>query len=155
MQLLHQREGDVAEQIALMKFIEEDDRGIPEIAIVLQPAEKNALRDEANARSQTGLIVEPNLVADLLPKLDLPFPGDARGDRAGGDAARLKHHDSLRLCGVAGQSGVEQHLRHLGGFPGPGGRDENHAIALAQSFDNGGMNLPDGQRTVHRKIFRR
>ena len=88
------------------------------------------------------MIIEPDLVTDFGAKRLAAFRGDARGHGAGGDTTRLEDDDLL----FPRQPGVEDHLRHLGGFAGAGGRDEHEAVAVVQLPDEVGVDLPDRKR---------
>ena len=50
-----------------------------------------------------------------------------------------------------GQSRIEEHLRHLRCLARTRRRNQNEAVAIAQSADNVGMDLPDGKGSLHRK----
>src|SRR5690606_17392375 len=58
---------DITEQIALVKLVEENSANALQVAIVLQPTEKNAFRDKRDAGAEAGFILEPHLVTDFLP----------------------------------------------------------------------------------------
>src|SRR4051812_23662818 len=135
-------EGDVAEEIALMKFVEENHPYISESAIVLEPAKQDSLCDETDPGAKAGLVVEANLVADFRAEFAPPFPSHARSDRSGRDPARLQDDDLFLPC----QPAVEHHLRNLSGFARPGRRHEHKAIAFARQGANDlAVNLPDRQ----------
>ena len=138
-----------------MKFVKEHDANFRQCAVILQPAQQNAFGDVTDARAETGLVVEADLVADFLAEFAAALPRDAGRHRARGDSARLQHDDFFVVVrGEFKQPGVEEHLRHLRGFAGTGGRDQNQAVAVAQRADNVGMDLPDGKRGLRgpRKI---
>ncbi len=112
LQSFHQSECDIAEQIALMKFIEENRADIRERGVILQPAQQDAFRHETNARAERSVVIKANLVTDFLAERHIPFPRHARSDGASGDTTRLQHHDLL----VPGQPRIQDHLGDLGRF---------------------------------------
>ena len=134
-----------------MEFIEQHHAHVGQRAVILQPAEQNSLGHETDARAQARLVIEPNLVAHLPTELALAFPGHARRHRAGGDATRLQHDDLLR----PGQPRVEEHLRHLRRLAGAGRRDEDKPVPIAHRADDVGVDLPDGQMSLHRRKWER
>lgn len=141
LEILHQRQGNIAEQVALVEFIEEDDADVAERAVILQPTEEDAFGDKTDAGAEAGLIIEADLVSDFLSKRGVAFPSDTGGHGAGGDAAWLEHHDFFGAC----ETGVQDHLGDLGGFARAGGGDEDQSIILLQSLEDGAVNLPDGE----------
>ncbi len=145
LEIFDEGQGDVAEEIALVEFVKEDDADVGERAVVLEPAEEDALGDKADARAEGGLVVETDLIADFCAEFDLAFPGDAGGDGAGGNTAGLKNDNLAR----AGEIGVEQHLGNLRGLAGAGGGDEDEAVAGAQGGHDGIVDLPDGKGFLH------
>jgi len=76
---LHQRECDVAQQVALMKFVEQNDPHVPQRTVVLQPAQQNPLRHKANPRAQARLVVETDLVTNFSAQFYVAFPRHPRG----------------------------------------------------------------------------
>lgn len=134
-------EGDVTEEISLVKLIEENDAHLTEFGVVLEPAEENAFGDKADAGAEAGAVFETDLVADFAADGAVAFPRNAGGDGAGRNAARLENDNLFIPC----QSGVQNHLWDLRGFPGAGGRDEDEAVPSAQSADRFVMDFPNGQ----------
>ena len=88
---LHQRQRRVAQEVAFVKLVEQDDPDIGKRRIILQPAEENAFGDEADARSEGCLVVKADLVTDLLAEPAAAFPGDPRRHGARSHAPRLEH----------------------------------------------------------------
>ena len=74
LQMLHQRERDIAEQVPLVELIEDHRPDIGQRAIILQPAQQDALRDKTNARADARVIIEPNLIANLRAQLAARAP---------------------------------------------------------------------------------
>ena len=147
LKLFHQRQRHVAQQIAFMELVEQNNTDIGKRPVILQPAEQDAFGHVANARAEGGSVIKTNLVADFLAGPAPAFPRHTRGNRAGGDAAGLQHGDLF----VLRQAGVEQHLRHLCRLAGAGRRDEHKPVARIQRFDGLRMDLPDGKRGIHRQ----
>ena len=83
-----------------MKFVEQNRSDIGERSIILQPAQQNSFGHKTDARAETGLVVETNLIADFLAEFAIAFPRDARGDGSRGDATWLQDDDFfvLRKC---------------------------------------------------------
>ena len=145
LKLLYQRERDVAHQVALVELVEEEHAHVGQRAVVLEPAQQDAFGHETDARAESGLVVETDLVADFPAEFDITLPGDTRSHRAGSDAARLQHDDLL----LPGEAGIEQHLRHLRGLAGAGRRDQHEAVARAHGAEDAGVDLPDGKIRLH------
>jgi hypothetical protein len=141
LQAFHERQGNVAEEIPFMELVEEDGGDIGERSVILEPTEQNAFGYITDAGSQAGLVVEPDLVADFGAEGAMAFPGHARGDGSSRDTTWLEDNDFL----VSGQAGIKEHLGHLSGFAGTGGRNQDESIARTQRLNNLRMNLPDGK----------
>ena len=138
---LGQREGDVAQQIAFMKFVKDQNPDLPQLRIVLHPTQQNAFGDKANSGLGCDVVFEANLVADLLSRFAAAFPSDAGGDTAGRHSPGLQHDNPA----IPGHATVEQHLRDLGGFAGSGGRHQHELPALTQGAEDVRVQLPDRQ----------
>jgi hypothetical protein len=141
LEAFHQREGDVAEEIPFVELVEEDSGNFGERTVILEPTKQNAFGHITDAGSQAGLVVEPDLVADFGAEGAMAFPGHARSNGSSRDTTRLEDNDFL----VSGQPGIEEHLRHLGGLAGTGGRNQDEAIARTQRLNYLRMDLPDGK----------
>ncbi len=116
-------ERDVAVEMALVKFIEENRGDAAQLRILNELAQEDSFGDEANAGAIGGDVFEADLVADFVAEPAVALGGDARGEETGGEAARLQDHD----LAVAKQSVIEEDLRDLGGFSGAGRRLEDEA----------------------------
>jgi hypothetical protein len=147
LEFFHQSERDVAQQIALMEFVEENDADIWQRPVVLKPAQQDAFGHEADARPKAGSIIESDLITDFSPESGVPLPSHARGDGAGRHPTRLQNDN----FSGPGQAGVEEHWGNLCGFAGTGRRDQHKPIAGLQSRNDGRMNLPDREGTLHSK----
>ena len=117
----------VTHQIAFVEFVEQDYADVREERVALQPAQQDALGDVCDARAWAEAFVEAHLIADDVPDGAIHFEGDAHGDAAGSDAARLQHDDEL----LAGDAVCKQHLRNLRRFAGSGWRDEHERSLFA------------------------
>ena len=118
MQIERASEGDVAIEMALMKFVEHDRRDVAQLRIVDQLSQQNSLGNETNARLRGRHFLEPNLIAGFVTKPAISFSSNAGREHARGKSARLKDHDFTG----AEQIMIEQHLRDLRRFPGTGRR---------------------------------
>ncbi len=92
------------------------------------------------------MIFESHLIAHSLAKRSVAFPGDAAGERAGGDAPGLQDDHAA----FAAEDIVEDHLRHLGGFAGTGRCAENEAVLNRQRVGDLRVDVPDGERLAKR-----
>ena len=116
-------QGDVAVEMALVKFIEKNRGDAAQLRILNQLAQENSFGDEANAGAIGGDVFEADLVTDFVTEAAIALGRDARGEETGGEAARLEDHD----LAVAEQAMIEQDLRDLGGFSGAGRSLEDEA----------------------------
>ena len=139
LQMLHQCERDIAEQIALVELIENHRADIAQRAIILQPAQQNALGDKANARADARVIIKANLIPHFRAQLSLTLPSHARRHRASRHSPRLQNDDHP----VARDPRIEQHLRHLRGLARTRRRDEHQPISRAQSAQDVGVDFPN------------
>src|ERR1017187_8133647 len=125
-----------------MKLIEDHHAHVGKQAIVLQPAQEDALGHVADACAQAGLVIEANLVTDFRAELAPPFPGNPCRNRPRRDPAGLQHHDLL----VPSQPSIQQQLGDLGSFAGAGRSHQHQPIPRTQCLDNLRMDVPDGER---------
>lgn len=142
LQAFYQSEGDIAEEIALVEFVEDHRADIGESAVVLEPAQQDAFSDEADAGLTAGAIIEADLITHFSTGLGRAFRGDAGGHASGRDAAGLQNDNHF----LVSNSGVEEHLRHLGGFSRTGGSNKDESVSGLQSLQNIGVNFPNGKR---------
>src|SRR6476620_543967 len=117
------RKGDVAVEMALMEFVEENRGNAAELGILDQLAEQNSFGDETDAGARRGNIFEPDLVADFIAEPVSAFARDASGGQSRRKTARLKNDD----LAIAEQAAIEEDLRNLGGFSGAGWCLDNEA----------------------------
>ncbi len=135
-------EGDVAEEVAFVEFVEEDGGDFGEGGVFEHLAKEDAFGDEFDAGAGGGDVVEADLVADFFAEGDAAFGGDAGGEHAGGEAAGLEDDD----LAVAAGAGVEEDLGDLGGFSGSGGGFEDDAFIGAEGVGDFGGEVVDGKR---------
>jgi hypothetical protein len=108
-----------------MELIKHHRTDLSQRAIILKPAQQNALRDKTNASAHARVVIKPNLIPDLRAQLRLTLPSHPRRHRASRHAARLQHHDHL----FARDPGIQQHLWHLRRLSRTRGGDQHQAIA--------------------------
>ena len=137
---------EVTHQVALVKLVEQHGTDAGQFGVILQTAQQHALGHELDFRLRAGVIFEPHLIAHTLAKRGVAFPGDAAGERAGGDAPGL-HDDHAAF---AAKDVVEDHLRHLRGLAGAGRRTENEAVLNRQRVGDFRVDVPDGERLAKR-----
>ena len=137
---------EVTHQVALVKLVEQHGTDAGQFGVILQTAQQHALGDELDFRLRAGVIFEPHLIAHTLAKRGVAFPGDAAGERAGGDAPGL-HDDHAAFTA---KDVVEDHLRHLRGLAGAGRRTENEAVLNRQRVGDFRVDVPDGERLAKR-----
>ena len=82
--------------LALVKFVENDGAEVGEQRIVLQPRRQHAFGHDQQPRVGAEAALETDLPADLAAERPAALGGDARGDRARGDAAWLQQDDAVR-----------------------------------------------------------
>jgi hypothetical protein len=137
-------EGDVAVEMALVEFIEDECGDAGKLWVVNDLAEKDAFSNESDAGLRAGDVFETDLVAHFAPEFGFAFEGDASREQASGEPARLQN-DNLA---IAKQTVVEEHLRHLSGFAGAGRRGDDNSAVGADAGKKFGFNFVNGQ-TIH------
>lgn len=138
-------EGDVAVEMALVKFIEDDGGNPLERRISDELAEQNAFRLEFDFGGGADAILEAHLVADLAPQLHVEFLRDAGSEHPRGEPTRLQH-DALP---ATEQAVLEEHLRDLRGFAGAGGRLQDEAFRRFQRSNYVVFDVVNGQPVGH------
>ena len=106
-------ERDIAVQVALVEFVEDDGSDALESGVVDHAAQQDAFSYEADACLAAADVFEADLIADLLAEADIHFLGDPAGEHAGGDSAGLEDDDFAGLIEVV----AVENLGELGGFP--------------------------------------
>ena len=102
-------ERDVAVEMALVKFIEENRGDAAQLRILNELSQEDSFGDEADAGAIGRDVFEADLVADFVTEPAVALGGDARGEEASREPARLQDHD----LAVAEQSVIEEDLRDL------------------------------------------
>ena len=115
-----------------MKFVEENGGNAAQCRVVNHLPQQHAFGDETDFGAGGGAVLEADLVADLLAQFHAEFVGHAGGEQPGGEPAWLEHHD----LAVAGEAVLEDHLRHLGGFAGAGGRGQDQPLVGLQAVND-------------------
>jgi hypothetical protein len=135
-------EGDVAVDVALVEFVEEDGGDAGQVGLRKHLAQEDAFGLEVDAGVGAADGFEADLVADFAAEVHAAFLGDALGEQARGEAAGLEHD------GLAGsqRAQVEEHLRHLRGFAGAGGGGEDDP---PRALQRGGEVVADGVDGQH------
>ena len=110
-------QGDVAVQMAFVKFVENEDGHAFQRGVLEHLPQQNAFGHKPDFGPGRRDIFEADLVTDLLAKFHVQFLGDPGREQPGRQPARLKHHH----LAVPQEIVPEQHLGNLGGFTGAGG----------------------------------
>ena len=134
-------QGQIAVQVPLVEFVEDDDPHFLQEWIVVQPAEQDALGDDRDPSPVADPILEPHLVADLAAQRPPVFRGHPRRRRPGRDAPRLEHEDPL----AARNSVPHQGRRYPRRLAGPRGARKTTDSTAAQACDQVRQNLVDRQ----------
>ncbi len=134
-------QGDVAVEMALVEFVENDRPNARQARVGQHLPQQNALRDKPDPGARGADAVEPDLVADLAPGLAAALAGDTCREHARRETAGLEHHH----LAVRQQPAVEQHLGNLGGLAGARGRLEHHARTAGECGHEGVFQFKDGE----------
>ena len=59
-------ERNIAEEVALVKFVEKNDPDILQFGIILQPPQQNAFGDDGQPRARGNARLETHLIADFI-----------------------------------------------------------------------------------------
>ena len=136
---------DVAVKMAFVKFVENEDGHAVQLRVLNHLPQQNAFGHKPDFGFGRRDIFEADLVTDLLAKFHVQFLGDARREQPGRQPARLKNHH----LAVPQEIVPEQHLRHLRGFTGAGGRGQNQPPVGFQPGDEIAFDVVDGQTVGH------
>ena len=103
-----------------------------EEAVALRLGQQDAVGHQLDEAFRAAAILEADLVADRWPSGVFEFLGDARGDRAGGDAPRLRVADEAGDAAAHLQADLRQ-LRRLAraGLAA----DDDHLVLLDGAAD--------------------
>ena len=135
-------EGDVAVDVALVEFVEQDRGNAGQTGLREHLAQEDAFGLELDAGGGAADGLEADLVADFAAEGDAAFLGDALGQQARGEAAGLEHDGLAR----AQRAQIQQHLRHLRGFARAGRRGQDDP---ARALQRGGQIVADGVDGQH------
>src|ERR1700730_5469255 len=118
-------EQEVDVEAALVGLVEDEGVVAQQAAVALHFGEQDAVGHQLHQRAVAGLIGEAHGVADGFAERGAQFVGDALGDGAGREPARLGVPDSA--ADAAAQ--LQADLRQLGGLAGPGlAGDDDHLV---------------------------
>ena len=108
-----------------MRLVEDQRVVAQQAAVALDLGEQDAVGHQLDQRAVAGLVGEPDGVADGVAERGAQFVGDALGDGAGGEPARLGVADGA--ADTAAQ--FQADLRQLGGLARPGlAGDDDHLV---------------------------
>ena len=141
LQFQRAREGDVAVEMPLVKFVEDDRTDAAQLRIGEHLPQEHALGNEADPRLCGAHAIQPDLIADFLPEPSTALLRHARREHPRRQPARLEHDD----LATPRQAVIEQHLRHLRRFSGAGRRLQHEPGMLAQGSDERGFEFVDGK----------
>ena len=116
-----ERGAEIAVEMALVEFVEQDRADAGELRIVLDHARQDAFGDDFDARRRRDAAFEADAVADRRADVFAALRGHEFGGCARGDAARFEHQD----LAPAEPRRVEQCGRHLRRLAGAGRRFEH------------------------------
>ena len=113
-----QRQGqaEIATEVALVEFVEQDRADLFQHRVVLQHAGQDAFGDHLDARARRNLVLEADAVADGAAHLFAQLPRHEQRGAACGHPARLQQDD----LPAQQPRRIQQRQRHLGGLAGAG-----------------------------------
>src|SRR5258708_21209923 len=91
MEALQERQGEIAVEMALVEFVEDDGVDALEGWSGQEAGCEDALGDKSQTRVRPDPLFETYLIADGSANLFVQFPGDSSGRQACRDPARLEH----------------------------------------------------------------
>ena len=133
-QLLQIAEQKIDVQAALVGLVDDQGVVLMEVAVLLDFAEQHAVGHQLDQGVVTNLLTEADLVTHQAADLAVQLLGDARGNRASGQTARLGVADIAVHAAPQGQTDLGQ----LGGLAGAGFAGHHHHLVL---LDGGGQFL--------------
>ena len=165
---LRQQPAQVAEQevdvqAALVRLV--DDQGVvgAQARVALRLGEQDAVGHQLDRGARLDAVLKAHLVADDLAERRLQLFGDAPGDRAGGDATRLRVADqrpvAARIAGTTAAQ-LQRDLRQLRGLAGARLAAHDHdLVGLDRLRDfiaprRDGQCLRKGDRRQRRETYR-
>ncbi len=149
-----QQEVDV--EAALVRLVDDDGVVLGQRPVALRLGQQDAVGHDLDVGVRAGAVGETHLEADGIAEGGLQLIGEASGDRAGGDPARLREADpssraasclqaDLRKLGGLAGTGLAAHDDHW--MPGQGAHDH---VALADDGQLGGVGDRDIGGSGHR-----
>ncbi len=135
--LARERQTQVGVNRPLVELVEDDRAEVGRERILLEAGGQDALGRDEQTGLRSELPIESHLPADLVARRPSLLVGDARGNRAGRDAARLQQQH-----GAVGRQ-RRRHARRLAGAR-QGGHD--HRAPLADGLEDPGDERVDGER---------
>ena len=128
-----QQLGQVAQQevdveAPLVGLVEDDRVVLPQHPVVRDLGEQHAVGHELDQRAVRDLVAEAHLVADDVAQRAAELLGDALGDAAGGDPARLGVADPPAHAAAQ----LERDLRQLGGLARAGLPGDDHDLRVPE-----------------------
>jgi hypothetical protein len=127
---LEKGEGEVGIEVALMKFVEDDDVDAAQVRVGHEAAGEDAFGEEAEAGAGSGDVFEADLIADGFAEALAQFGGDASGSHAGGESAGFEDED------FASGDGQE------------GGRDARGLSCSGRGFDDEVLLFSNGREDL-------
>lgn len=134
-------EGKIAGEVAFVKLVEDDGGDAGQGRVGEKLPEEDALSDKADAGAGGDDAVEADVEAHFAAEGRAAFLGDALGEEAGGEPARLEDDNFA----TGNEALVEKHLRDLGGLAGAGGRLDDEPAHARTGRDEAGAELLDGE----------
>ena len=134
-------EDEVNVQATFVRFVNDEGGVAAQQLVVLDLGEQNAVGHELDSAVFAHFGGEPHLVADGFTDFLSEFFGDAFGDGACGEAARLGVADEALLA----QTQVEAHFGDLGGFTGAGFTRDDDDLVVADRLHDVFAAFADGQ----------
>ena len=130
-QLLQIAEQEIDVEAPLVRLVDDDRVVGVQHAIALRLGQQDPVRHQLDVRIGFGLVGEAHLVTDGFTHRLSQLLGDARGDRARGDPARLGVADEPAHAAPSGKA----NLRQLGGLAGTGFAADDHDRVFANGTD--------------------
>ena len=114
-----------------MRLVDDQRVVLPQHPVALDLGEQDAVGHQFDEGVVAGAGGEPDLVADGVAEVGAEFVGDAFGDGAGGEPARLGVADDA----LHSAAEFEAHLGDLGGLAGAGLAGDDHDLVVPDGFE--------------------
>ena len=125
-------EKEVDVEAALVRFIDDDDFVLREERVGERFGEEHPVGHQLDDGGVAGFFVKTHLVANGITERGIELLGDARGDAARGDAARLRMGDGTACAKAEGKA----ELRQLCRFPRTGFAADDDDLMLADEAED-------------------